>query len=358
MIHLTGPILGEEERREAWVVDGEITYERPVRPVTSSLEGFVVPGLVDAHAHIGLSHDGPTSLAAAEEHAIADRNSGVLLIREPGNLMDTAWAETRPDLPKILRSGRHIARAMRYQRGYAVDVDPLELPAEMARQAAAGNGWVKIVADWIDRSKGSDAVIEPLWPSEVLRDGIAAAHEAGARVMAHSFSHAAIDPLIEAGVDSIEHGTGMDTDQMAEAARRGIPVTPTMLQIENFAEFAAQAGNKYPVYSEQVMGMYQRRFAQLNDFFAAGIQLLPGTDAGGTIPHGLLPRELALWQEAGIAPSEIIAMASWRARRFLGAPSLEEGAPADLVVYATDPRTDTATLARPRAVVLRGLAVA
>ena len=52
--------------------------------------------------------------------------------------------------------------------------------------------------------------------------------------------------------------------------------------------------------------------------------------------------------------ADVIAQASWRAREWLGWPGLTEGAPADLVVYAEDPRVDLATLGQPRRTILRG----
>ncbi|BDZ61470.1 hypothetical protein GCM10025873_12610 [Demequina sediminis] len=112
-----------------------------------------------------------------------------------------------------------------------------DLPAVMAEEARAGDGWVKIIADWIDRDAGD---LTPLWPAGVLAEGIAAAHEAGARVTAHTFATESIDALLDAGIDCIEHGTGMTADHMAEAAARGIPVVPTLLQVANFEGYAAQ----------------------------------------------------------------------------------------------------------------------
>jgi imidazolonepropionase-like amidohydrolase len=61
---------------------------------------------------------------------------------------------------------------------------------------------------------------------------------------------------------------------------------------------------------------------------------------------------------AGIPQAEVIAQASWRAREWLGLPGLEEGAPADLIVYGADPRIDLATLQEPRRMVLRGAVIA
>jgi imidazolonepropionase-like amidohydrolase len=84
-----------------------------------------------------------------------------------------------------------------------------------------------------------------------------------------------------------------------------------------------------------------------------------GTDAGGVLPHGLIGREIiALHEQVGLPPDVALGAASWRARAWLGRDALTEGASADLVVYAADPRTDLRTLLAPRAVVLRGRVVA
>jgi imidazolonepropionase-like amidohydrolase len=83
-----------------------------------------------------------------------------------------------------------------------------------------------------------------------------------------------------------------------------------------------------------------------------------GTDAGGSLPHGLVAREVAELVAAGLPAPDALSAATWAARAWLGHPRLEEGAPADLVVYPADPRQDVAVLAHPVAVVLRGAALA
>jgi len=364
-LRLTGIILegrgqGATEHAEAWVVDGRITYVPPPRgtDMETLLEGVTLPGLVDVHSHIGLGPAGAVSHETAAEQAVTDRGTGVLLIRDAGSPSDTAWVHGRADLPRLIRAGRHLARPRRYLPHLAEELDDVgDLPAAMARNAGAGDGWVKVVADWLDRSEGAGSVVRPLWPAAVLADGVAAAHENGARVTAHTFSHEAIDPLLDAGVDCIEHGTGMDRDQIAEAARRGIPVTPTMLQVDNFAAFADAGAARFPRYAEQMRAMFHRRDEQLRTFVDAGVQLLPGSDAGGSIPHGVLPRELARWVAGGVPPAHVVAFATWRARAYLGVGALAEGGSADLVVYVDDPRDDVSALERPRAVVLRGARV-
>jgi imidazolonepropionase-like amidohydrolase len=79
-----------------------------------------------------------------------------------------------------------------------------------------------------------------------------------------------------------------------------------------------------------------------------------GTDAGGSLPHGLVAAEVAELVRAGVPTSDALAAASWAARSWLGFPGIEEGASADFVVYPTDPRADVAVLAHPLLVVLRG----
>ncbi|WP_418607797.1 amidohydrolase family protein [Georgenia sp. SUBG003] len=319
------------------------------------MHGWVLPGLVDVHCHIGLGADGVVTEEDAVLQGKADRDAGTLLVRDAGSPMDNRWVHERSDLPRLVRAGHHLARPRRYLRHYGLELDDVaQLPEAVAEQARFGDGWVKIVADWIDRSLGADADLTPLWPAEVLRDAVAAAHDNGARVTAHTFSREAIDPLLDAGIDGIEHGTGMDADHIAEAARRGVPVTPTLLQVGRFSEIADQAGTKYPVYAARMRGMHARRYEHVHHLHAAGVPLLMGSDAGGTIPHGSLPAELAEVARAGVPAAEVVAFASWRAREFLGVPGIAEGASADVVVYDADPLQDVDVLARPRAVVLRG----
>jgi imidazolonepropionase-like amidohydrolase len=86
----------------------------------------------------------------------------------------------------------------------------------------------------------------------------------------------------------------------------------------------------------------------------AGVTLLAGTDS---LPHGRVVDEVRALAAAGVRPHEALAAASWKAREYLGLPGLEPEAPADAVVYASDPRQDLNQLANPLAVILRGTLV-
>ncbi|MDO8144555.1 MULTISPECIES: amidohydrolase family protein [unclassified Isoptericola] len=362
-LHVTGRILldGDREVGEMWVRDGRLSLLRPTPQgsAATELEGWVVPGLVDVHCHVGLDSGGATDVGTAAKQALVDRDAGVLLIRDAGSPLDTSWVADRADLPRLLRAGAHLARPKRYLRHYGLELDDVaDLPRVVREQARAGDGWVKLVGDWIDRDLGADGDLRPLWPVDVLTEAVAAAHAEAARVTVHAFSEEVVPDLLAAGVDGIEHGTGLTEDQIAEVAHRGIAVTPTLLQVDQFENIAAQADGKYPVYAARMRRMHARRYEQVRALHEAGVPLLVGTDAGGTISHGRIADECAELVAAGIPPAEVVAMATWRARSFLGQAGMVEGASADFVVYPADPREDIGVLRHPTAVVLRGRVVA
>ncbi len=375
VLHLAGRVVidDDHEAGEVWVVGGRLTFERPHHSgEETTIDGVVLPGLVDVHCHVGVDVGGAVEPRLAEKQAAVNRDTGVLLIRDAGSAMDTSWLDARDDLPRIVRAGRFLARPKRYMRGLARELGSVEeLPeaaaeearfsAERAFRAVGGGtptGWVKIIADWIDRDLGAAGDLRPLWPDDILSRAVSAAHEAGARVTAHTFATESVDALLSAGIDCIEHGTGMTDAQIDRAAASGVPIVPTLLQIGEFASIAAMAAERYPVFAARMTAMGERRYSQVRAFHEAGIQMYIGTDAGGTIGHGSFAEEAAEMVAAGIPAREVVAAASWRARAFLGAQGIEEGASADVVVFEDDPRDEIAALADPRGIILRGRAQA
>lgn len=355
VLHLQGEILvgPEEVRPEAWVVGGRLTFERPTSAGSDvqTLNGFVLPGLVDAHCHVGLDPHGAVDDATAEAQAVADREAGTLLIRDAGSPADTRWIDDREDLPKVIRAGRHIARTRRYIRNYAWEVEPDQLVERVRLEARAGDGWVKLVGDWIDREAGD---LTPCWPVDVLTDAIAAAHDEGARVTAHCFGEASLYDFAAAGTDCIEHATGLEDETIGQFAEQGIAIVPTLVNIATFPAIAEPARAKFPDYAARMLALHERRYATIGAAHDAGIPIYVGTDAGGSLRHGLVAEEVWELTQAGLSADEALAAATWGARAWLGRPGLEEGADADLVVYAVDPRREIRALAAPEHIVLRG----
>ena len=348
--HLSGVVLPGTEPTDLWIADGVVSAE-PVRGAqTIARHAWIMPGLVDAHCHVGLGAGGAVDHATAEQQAITDRNSGVLLVRGAGAPVDTHWVDGRPGLPRIIRAGRHIAVPTRYIRDFAVEIDPADLVAQVEHEARAGDGWVKLVGDWIDRSAGD---LRPLWPADIAEQAINRAHELGARVTAHCFAEQSVAELVAAGIDCIEHGTGMSDEVIEQMAARRVGLVPTMTNLENFPDFAAAGEARFPSYAAHMRALHATRFEVLGAAREAGVPVFAGTDAGGTLPHGRIAEEAELLAALGGNEFALGAI-SWRAREWLGAPGLEPGAPADLVVYDADPRVHLAVLHSPGLVMLRG----
>ena len=356
-LHVTGRILlsAEEVIDELWVIDGRISFTPPTTGADwDTVSGWVVPGFVDAHCHVGLGKQGAVDAQTSEAQALADRDAGTLLMRDAGSPADTRWIDERDDLPKIIRAGRHIARTKRYIRNYAHEVEPEQLVSRVRAEARAGDGWVKLVGDWIDRELGD---LAPCWPVDVLTEAIAAAHDEGARVTAHCFGEQSLRDFAAAGTDCIEHATGLEDDTIAAFAAQGITIVPTLVNIETFPSIAAPAQEKFPDYHRHMLELHERRFATIAAAHEAGIPVMVGTDAGGSLPHGLVAHEMELLTRAGMTHTEALDAATWGARDWLGRPGIDEGEDADLVVLDADPREDVRTCATPRSIVLRGATV-
>ena len=353
-LHLRGVLLPGDEVADLWVTGGLISLKPVTGAETVADGGFVVPGLVDAHCHVGIGPDGAVTLEEAAEQAGIDRDAGSLLIRDCGVPIDSRPLQQRNDLPRIIRAGRHLARPKRYLPNLGVELDdPTLLPDAVAEQARVSDGWVKLVGDWIDRSTGD---LAPLWPDAVLADAIAVAHEHAARVTAHVFGEDALPGLIGAGIDCIEHGCGLTASTIDAMASRGTALVPTLINIERFPSIAEGAG-KYPRYAQHMRALHARIGRTIADAIEAGIPVYAGTDAGGGVVHGRLPDEIAALHAAGLPAEHALGAASWAARDWLGKPGLEHGAPADLLVYDTDPRSDLGALRHPARIVLRGTAI-
>ena len=128
---------------------------------------------------------------------------------------------------------------------------------------------MKLVGDWIDREVGD---LAPLWSDDVLKAAIDAAHANGARVTAHVFSEDALPGLIKAGIDCIEHGTGLTDDTIELMVEHGTALVPTLINIENFPGIADGAA-KFPAYATHMRDLHEKCPARI------------ARRAGGRRPH-------------------------------------------------------------------------
>jgi imidazolonepropionase-like amidohydrolase len=355
-LHVRGRSLPDETPVQYWIVDQKISVEPVVGADTifgaSGSDGWIIPGLVDAHCHVGIGPPGPVSLDEAIGQAQTERDAGALLLRDCGSPIDTRSLDDRDDLPRIIRAGRHLARPKRYIAGLPIDIeDESQLPDAVAVQARRSDGWVKLIGDWIDRGARD---LAPLWSDDILRAAIDVAHSSGARVTAHVFGEDALPGLITAGIDCVEHGTGITDDVVELMLAHGTTLVPTLINTENFGGIADSATTKYPAYAAHMRALYANCRERIAAVHEAGVPIYAGTDAGGMIAHGRIADEVAALIQIGMSATEALGAACWDARNWLGRPGLEHGAPADLLCFTEDPRSGPAVLTRPDLVILRG----
>jgi imidazolonepropionase-like amidohydrolase len=350
--HIRATILpGGDAAADLWIADGMITFN----PIDDAEDigpraGFVLPGLVDCHVHLtmdfaeyGLEPGSPEIVERARRDHL---RSGTLLVRDIGTLNEAATLGlATDDLPAVHGAGRFLAPADGYfgiHRPTSAD----ELPDVAASQVQAGARWVKLIGDWC--VEGTDFNCTALnYPTDVMRTAVERVHAAGARVAVHTTSSDAIAQAVEAGVDSIEHGFGMNAALLKTMAAKGIAWTPTLC-IERFViGMVEESGGDLKAIRE---GFEATRGAAASAT-SLGVRVLAGTDM---LSPGSVWQEVVTLQRLGLPPEDALASATTAAREFLGEPALDEGAPADLVVYEHDPRNDPEILAMPALVMFRG----
>ena len=343
--------LPDGVERELWVEDGRITGSKVLD--AAPLPGrFVAPGLVDAHVHLAITDRQPLGMPEALEKLRAARDQGVLLVRDmgaPGSI--TLELPDDPMLPPVIASGRQLALEGRFFPGCHEPVPPERLVDAALEEVSRGATWVKVLTDWIEPGLS--------YPIETIRAMVDVVHGRGARVAAHCVSSHVAD-VVATGVDSIEHGSGLDEATLRVMARAGIAWAPTSGAIEDGLArvnvMLADNGTLSPELRARAVA-WQPIAQTRRDTVAAmvpiasrlGVTLLASTDNIGSVAD-----EVARFVSYGVDPIHALRAATTDARAFLGAPGLEDGAPADFLTFERDPRDDPSVLDAPAAIILRG----
>jgi imidazolonepropionase-like amidohydrolase len=248
-----------------------------------------------------------------------------------------------PGLPRVRAAGRFLAPANRYFPQLLVEpVSEADLVDAALAEVARGASWVKVIGDFPDLETGSPP--EPTYPIELIEVLSTAVHSVGARVAVHS-TLSDVLPLVRAGIDSIEHGPGLDEEALKLMADTGAAWTPTLCAL-----FSLMGDESVPAARRAAMTEALDRVRMMLPLAVKlGVPVLAGTDVVGTIAN-----EVVLLAGAGLAPDEALAAATTWPRQFLGEADVDT---ADFVTYANDPRDDAAELARPLAVFIDGVRV-
>lgn len=327
--------------------DGMLTGT--ARPDAVRLPGrFVLAGLVDAHAHLGIdftSAQRPLGDPSIVADALRSQlEAGVLLARDVGAPIGVRVGGDHDDGPHVLAAGRFLAPPGGYLPGLFEGISAEDLAeVAVAELDANGGGWVKLVFDFPEHFSGFQDMpwSTPNYPDDIIAGLCAAVHAAGARVAAHVTGNGDAAMAIELGVDSLEHGHDVSLDSLTALGARGGAWTPTLLTVWRDALSHAP-------FADHQRGHYREALTEAG---RAGVTVLAGTDSGGA---GTIAEEIALLADLGMAPRDALAAGSWAARAYLGRPGLIAGEPADLVTYDDDPRDDPDVLKRPAAIVRKG----
>jgi imidazolonepropionase-like amidohydrolase len=329
-----------------WVADGRLSAA-PVDGARDLPGGWLAPGLVDAHVHLtfeardrlGLERGTPELVAAQLD---LHRRAGVLAVRDAGSLPSVPLGALAEPGGRVAGCGPFLAPP-----GFFLAHLYAGTPPERAVQAArdhvrAGWPWVKLVADYPPPG-GTPFDARPGYPFDLMAAIVDAVHAEGGRVAAHVMGQIVAE-VVATGLDSVEHGNWATEDDVAEMARRGTAWTPTLTTVLGHVEPIAE-------HVPPARALLERQRRTLPLAAELGVTVLAGTDEE---PHGSLADEVAALVRYGLPPQAAIAAASTGARAFLGLPGLEDGAPADLVTFAADPRADVAAVRSPAAVLADG----
>ncbi|TMC69399.1 MAG: hypothetical protein E6J13_11535 [Chloroflexi bacterium] len=345
--------------------DGRIAYVGPTDGAPDAHDAetvdasgaTIIPGLVDCHAHftglgganwIARFGDPEAELLARGAEAARDlARMGVLTARDVGaprrlNLRIRDEHRGRVDAPRILAAGTWLARRDKFPP-FVVFVDSAnELLASAIAELDAGADLVKIAVDTGRTGEEVTFTVDELGPT------VTAVHARGKRITAHAQGLGAA-VAAAAGVDSIEHGFGVDA-ATAKVMAGHTTLVPTLSVLESFIGFASTDGGRFADSKPQSGALLEQALAAVRAAKKSGVRIATGSDfGGGSVRPGHLAWEVEMLVRAGLEPFEALASATWVGGELVGlkdAGTIAEGAPADVVLVHGDPLSDPSVLWR------------
>lgn len=350
---------------------------------------FVLPGLIDSHVHITFEASPGFQLALAQEdpvdHAIngvsyAERTlqAGFTTIRDLASparaaaaLRDGINAGRIPG-PTILTAGQLIsvtsghgdvvgfseaASAGMRPMHYGIACDGAEDCRRAVRaQIRAGADVIKLATTGGVMSNVAGGLGQQMENDEIEAI-VSAAHRFGRKVTAHAHADAGIAAALRAGVDSVEHGTFVDSDSIALFKSTGAYLVPTLLAPATVAD-EARAGRLPAASATKALEAGEAALQNIRRAIAAGVRIAFGTDSGVS-RHGENAREFRLLTDAGMSPAQGIQAATVNAADALGRSasigSIEPGKDADIIAVSGNPLQDVTQLERVQFVMRRGV---
>jgi imidazolonepropionase-like amidohydrolase len=341
----------------------------------------VVPGLIDCHVHLtwnALASPVATLIkeratparlairAAANARAALERGSTT--VRDLGSPNEAIFP-----VRDAIRDGISVGPRM-FAAGCVITTptghchyvgqhasDPVGAREAATRQIAAGADVIKVMTSGGLHTPGSDPT-SPQFELDALRAIVEVAHAAGRRVTGHATCDAAIALALEAGFDSIQHGSNLEAATARALAAKNVSVTPT-LDTRVFLNRYLDDPDIPEVIRSRAHATAHARTDAYRNALEAGVTLTAGTDSGTTfVPHGALATEVRLMHEGGLPVRQALASATSLAAAEVGMPrvlgTLAAGAYADLLVLEIDPLENLSALEDISLVIQSGQPVA
>ena len=339
----------------------------------------VMPGLMDMHVHLSSQHGGPQtylerfSLNEADyalrgaNYALVTLEAGFTTVRNLGDsynetiALRNAISKGIATGPRIYTGGKSIATTGGHadpSNGFAhllrPDVGPTqgvvngEVEAREAVRARYQDGAdvIKITATGGVLSVAKSGQ-NPQFMTDELDAIVQTAKDYGMTVAVHAHGKEGMKRAIEAGVDSIEHGTYMDDEIRALMKKKGTYYVPTILAGKFVAE-KAKIDGFFPELvrpkAAAIGPLIQKTFERAHK---AGVKIAFGTDSGVSA-HGDNAKEFALMVAAGMTPANALLSATVNSAELLGISdilgTLSEGKLADIVAVSGNPLEDISVM--------------
>jgi imidazolonepropionase-like amidohydrolase len=353
-------------------------------------DATLVPGYIDAHTHIASDHDDNWAQGfydgmlrfPVEQSFHAGRNARVTLLagvtsaREVGaaDFVDVALRNAinagLTEGPRLLVAGHALGSTGGHcdsspfppervtpsgpLQGVCNGPEECRLAARL--QMKYGADLIKICASGGVLSESDPVDVPQLTPAE-LAAIVSEAHNWNRKVAAHSHGDVAAKQAVEAGVDSIEHGSFLTASTLQLMKQKGVYLVPTRLAL---VWTVGHADTYPPKIGAKARAAGASHDAMFKNALKIGVPIAFGTDAAVS-PHGINAQEFGDMVDLGMSPSAALLSSSQGSAKLLGIDAetgtLEAGKFADIVAVPGDVLQDIRATEKPVLVMKQGVVV-
>jgi imidazolonepropionase-like amidohydrolase len=388
--HIVDVRTGHEPADQTIVVSGDkiaaiaATASTPAEPGDREIDlrsMTVLPGLIDVHTHLTFANDfdpyarlstDPVREAlngarfakiTLEAGFTSVRNVGAsgysdVALRDYINAGYIPGPHMQVSGPPLSITGGHCDNNFLPAEYHATNegvADGIAAVQQRVRQNIKyGADLIKVCATGGVLSKGDDPQASQ-YSLDELKALVADAHRLGRKVAAHAHGAEGILFATQAGVDSIEHGTYIDADDVAAMKQHGTWLVPTLYLID----WMRENGHLPAMFQKKMLDVSAVVLQNQKKAVAAGVRVALGTDAA-VYPHGLNAHEVEVYvTRLGMSPLAALQTGTINAAELMGwsdrTGALEPGKWADVIAVEGDPLSDVRTLQNVRFVMKSGV---